>query len=101
MVHTDVNTLIKSFRHDAHPMSILISTLSAYSTLKPASNPSLMGEGIYNDPVFQNKQIYRLLGIVPTIAAMIYRHRIGRDFNLPLKDMSYAENFLYMLDRLN
>jgi citrate synthase len=78
MLHTDVSTLMKSFRYDAHPMGMLISTISAYSTLKPEANPALSGEQIYKNATFRNKQIYRLLGVVPTIAANSYRHRIGR-----------------------
>jgi len=45
--------------------------------------------------------VYRLLGIMPTIAAQAYRHRIGRSFNEPNNSLSYVENFLYMLDKLN
>lgn len=48
-----------------------------------------------------NKQIVRILGKAPTIAAANYRHRIGRPFNLPRNDLDYAENFLYMMDRLS
>ncbi|MCB0135535.1 MAG: citrate (Si)-synthase, partial [Caldilineaceae bacterium] len=44
------------------------------------------------------KQVYRILGKLPTVAAFCYRHRIGRPFNYPNADMGYAENFLYMLD---
>lgn len=47
-----------------------------------------------------NKQIYRILGTAPTIAASSYRHRIGRDYNTP-KYGGYVENFFYMLDALN
>lgn len=54
---------------------------------------------IKNDLV-RNKQIVRLLGKVPTVAAAAYRHRIGRPHNMPRNDMDYAENFLYMLDHL-
>jgi len=43
MLHTDVLNLMKTFRYDAHPMGILISTISAYSTLKPEANPALSG----------------------------------------------------------
>jgi citrate synthase len=49
----------------------------------------------------RNKQIFRILGKIPTIAACAYRHRIGRPYNNPVNDLSYAENFLYMLDRLS
>lgn len=48
----------------------------------------------------RNKQIFRLLGKVPTVAAMAYRHRIGRNYNMPQNGLTYAENFLYMLDHL-
>jgi citrate synthase len=43
ILHSDVADLMKSFRYDAHPMGMLISTISAYSTLKPEANPALVG----------------------------------------------------------
>lgn len=101
ILHTDVLNMMKPFRYDAHPMGILISTIAGYSTLKPEANPALSGESIYKDINSRNKQIYRLLGLVPTIAANSYRHRIGRDYNPPSEKLSYVENFLYMLDYLN
>jgi citrate synthase len=45
--------------------------------------------------------LYRLLGIIPTIAANSYRHRIGKPYNEPSENLPYVENFMYMLDRLN
>jgi len=77
-VHEDVLTMMNSFRYDAHPMGMLCSTISALSTLFPEQNPSLVGESVYKNMAVRNKQIYRLLGSVPTIAANAYRHRIGR-----------------------
>ena len=47
-----------------------------------------------------NKQIVRILGKVPTVAAAAYRHRIGRPHNLPQNHLGYTENLLYMMDRL-
>ena len=47
-----------------------------------------------------NKQIFRLIGKVPTLAACSYRHRIGRPYNLPNNKFGYTENFLCMLDKL-
>jgi citrate synthase len=38
---------------------------------------------------------------VPTIAANSYRHRTGRNYNMPAENLGYVENFLYMLDYLN
>lgn len=78
MLHTDVSAQMKSFRYNAHPMGMLISTVSSFSTLKPEANPALAGQTIYQNESFRNKQIYRMLGVAPTIAANSYRHRIGR-----------------------
>lgn len=77
-LHTDVGELMKSFRYDAHPMGMLCSTIAALSTVHPEQNPSLVGETIYKNKEIRNKQIYRIMGNVPTIAANAYRHRIGR-----------------------
>jgi citrate synthase len=100
MVHKDIGEMMKSFRYDAHPMGMLVSTVAALSTFHPEANPALRGSKIYQNPKFVNKQIYRLLGNLPTLAANAYRHRIGREFNEPNTKYNYVENFLYMLDRL-
>lgn len=100
-IHTDLERMIKSFRYDAHPMGMLGAVTSAISTLHPEANPALMGDKIYKDKKFVNKQIYRILGNTPTLAAYCYRHRIGRPFNQPRNDLSYIENFLYLMDYMN
>ena len=101
-LHTDIANMIHSFHYDAHPMGIVVSTVSAMSTFQPDQNPTIHVEkDIYKDPLVLNKQLHRLLGRVPTIAAYAYRHRIGRPFNEPGRGLSYVENFLYMMDRLN
>ena len=42
-------------------------------------------------------QIKRLIGKVPTIAAMSYRHSLGFPYVYPDNDLSYTENFMNML----
>lgn len=91
---------MQSFRYDAHPMGMFVSTMAALSTFHPEANPALAGQGVYEDMDLRNKQIYRILGTAPTIAASSYRHRIGREYNSP-KYGGYTENFFYMLDNLN
>jgi len=91
---------MKSFRYDAHPMGMLITSLSALSTVHPEANPALSGQDIYNDPAVRNKQINRCIGSVATIAAFSYRHRMGRPYVMPShQGLSYGANFLYMIDR--
>lgn len=96
-MHTDVGNMMQGFRYDAHPMGILVSSLAAVSTLHPEANPALAGGGVYNDRKMRNKQIHRLLGNVPTIAANAYRHRIGREYNKPQKDLGYAEVYSLLI----
>jgi len=90
-IHEDLAQMIKIFRYDAHPMGILISAVAAMSTFHPEARN-------FDDPEVRTKQIYRILGKLPTIAAFAYRVRIGRPFNYPDSTRGYAGNFLYMLD---
>jgi citrate synthase len=55
---------------------------------------------IYDDQSRQ-KQIWRLLGKLPTVAAFAYRRRIGRPYNYPDSSLGYTENLLYMMDYMN
>jgi citrate synthase len=49
------------------------------STFHPEANPALQGSDIFvKNKRLRNKQFFRLLGKIPTVAAMAYRHRIGR-----------------------
>ncbi|MCB0044648.1 MAG: citrate synthase [Caldilineaceae bacterium] len=90
-VHENIVDLMESFRYDAHPMGMLISSLAFMSTMHPEARN-------VDDPKVRDKQILRILGKLPTIAAIGYRHRIGRPINYPNSDLSYTANFLYMLD---
>lgn len=100
-VHEDVKHMMKAFRYNAHPMGMMVSTMAAMSTLHPEANPALAGQQCYNDLRLRNKQIHRILGTIPTLAAFAYRHRIGRPYNNPAEGLGYSENFLYMLDKLS
>ena len=74
---------MKTFHYDAHPMGMFISTMAAMSTMHPQANPALAGQSVYKNIKIRNKQIHRLIGAAPTIAALSYRHRIGRPVNMP------------------
>jgi len=100
-VHEDLKQMMKSFRYDAHPMGMVIATISAMSTFHPEANPALTSQTIYDDDRMRNKQIHRIVGTMPTIAAYAYRHRIGRPLVDPQSGLTYCENFLYMLDKLS
>jgi len=101
-IHENLKQMLQTFRYDSHPMAITISALAALGSFYDDANPSLSGADLYhkNEEV-RNKQIYRILGKLPTIAACAFRHRIGRYYTDPIADLDYAENFLYMLDKLS
>ena len=61
----------------------MISCIAALGTFYPEANPALAGEDVFEDTRLQTKQIYRILGKMPTLAANAYRHRMGRPFNTP------------------
>lgn len=92
-VHENVKQLMESFRYNAHPMGIFVSTLTALSTLYPESKNIL-------DADVRKKQIWRLIGKVPTIAAFAYRHSMGLPYVYPQNNLSYAENFLSMMFKI-
>ncbi|HEY2435457.1 MAG TPA: citrate synthase [Vicinamibacterales bacterium] len=93
MLHTNLAKLMEGFRHDAHPMGMFISTVAALSTFYPEAKQIFSQES-------RRLQTLRLIAKVPSIAAYAYRHSIGRPFNLPDNDLSYAGNFLNMLFRM-
>ncbi|KAJ9062893.1 hypothetical protein DSO57_1006016 [Entomophthora muscae] len=100
-LHRSLTDLMSAFNYDAHPMGMFISGVSALSTFTPDANPSLQGTDLYDNKGNMDKQIIRILGKMPTLAALSYRNRIGRPINNPQSHLSYTGNFLYMLDRLS
>jgi citrate synthase len=93
MLHTNIAKLMEGFRHDAHPMGMFISTVGALSTFYPDAKEIFSQES-------RRLQTVRLIAKVPSIAAYAFRHSIGRPFNQPDNDLSYAGNFLSMLFRM-
>lgn len=90
-LHEDLKRMMQLFRYNAHPMGMMISSLAALSTLHPDAKN-------VQDAATRDKQILRILGKLPTVAAFAYRHRIGRPYVYPNNKLGYAENFLFMLD---
>src|SRR5256714_8336610 len=92
-VHENIKTFLQGFRYDAHPMSMLCSSVAALSSFYPSAKN-------IQDPAERHISIVRLLAKVPTIAAFIYRHGKGLPFIYPDNDLSYVENFLSMVARM-
>ena len=91
-IHESIKKFLDGFHYDAHPMGMLISTIAGLSTFYPDA------KDIFN-PESRTKQIYRLIGKMPTLAAFSYRHTLGMPYVYPDNDLSYTGNFLNMLFR--
>jgi citrate synthase len=72
---------------------MFISTVGALSTFYPDAKEIF-------SPESRRLQTIRLIAKVPSIAAYAFRHSIGRPFNQPDNDLTYAGNFLSMLFRM-
>jgi citrate synthase len=92
-VHENVRTFIDGFRYDAHPMGMLVASVGALSTFYPEAKHVL-------DHDIRRAQMVRLIAKMPTLAAWSYRHAMGMPFVYPNNEMSYSENFLYMVKRI-
>jgi citrate synthase len=90
MLHETTKRFMEGFRHDAHPMAMLVSTVAALSTVYPDARN-------IHEPGNRLLQIKRLIAKMPSLAAMSYRHSLGLPYVYPDNDLTYAENFLNML----
>jgi citrate synthase len=91
-IHESVKKFLDGFHYDAHPMGMMISAVAALSTFYPDAKDIFNAES-------RRKQVYRLIGKTPTIAAFAYRHSLGMPYVYPDNELSYPGNFLNMLFR--
>jgi citrate synthase len=90
MLHENIKQLIGSFRRDAHPMGIFLSTVGALSTFYPEAKQ-------IHDADSRQTQIARLIAKAPSIASYAYRHSIDQPYIHPDPELSFVGNFLSML----
>ncbi len=92
--HTMINESFKGFlggfRHDAHPMAMLVGMLGSMSSF-------YHNELDLEDPAQRRLAAIRLIAKVPTIAAACYRHSVGWPLNHPRNNLEYTTRFLHML----
>jgi citrate synthase len=91
MLHEQLRRFYDGFRRDAHPMAVMCGVVGALAAFYH-DNLDI------NDARQREIAAFRLIAKVPTIAAWAYKYSIGQPFMYPRNDLSYAENFLYMLN---
>ena len=93
-IHENLKQFIEGFRYDAHPMGMLMASVSALSTFYPAANQ-------ISDPENRQLQITRMIAKMPTLGAFAYRHQQGKPYVYPDNELSYTGNFLAMLFKMS
>jgi citrate synthase len=89
-VDASIKAVTSAMKPDAHPMGKFICGAAALGTLHPEAKK-------ISDPAIRDQAFYNLVGQVPTIAALGYRHAKGLPYVEPDPSLSYAANFLNMM----
>ncbi len=92
-VHEDIKKMNEGYRHDAHPMGMLLASVGALSTFYPEAKAT-------DDPEERYMAAIRLIAKIPTLAAFAYRHSLGLPYVYPDNELDYSSNFLQMLFKM-
>jgi citrate synthase len=92
-VHENVKSFMDGFRYDAHPMSMLASTVAALSAFYPEAKN-------IQDAQVRRIQMMRMVAKMPTLAAFSFRHAMGLPYVYPNNDLSFVGNFLAMIKKI-
>src|SRR6476620_1826489 len=88
-VHEQMTRFYSGFRRDAHPMAVMVGVVGALSAFYHDSID-------IRDPAQREMASIRMIGKMPTIAAMAYKYSIGQPFTYPRNELKYSANFLHM-----
>jgi citrate synthase len=87
LLHEDLRRFFDALPHNAHPMSVLSSAVSALSTFYEDSLS-------VHDPEQVELSTVRLLAKLPVIAAYAHKKSLGQAFLYPDNSLSFTDNFL-------
>jgi len=87
LLHEDLRRFFDALPHNAHPMSVLSSAVSALSTYYEHDLS-------VHDPEKIELSIVRLLAKLPVIAAYAHKKSLGQAFLYPDNSLSFVDNFL-------
>jgi citrate synthase len=87
LLHEDLRRFFDALPHNAHPMSVLSSAVSALSTFYEDSLS-------IHDPEQIEISTIRLLAKLPVIAAYAHKKALGQAFLYPDNSLNFVDNFL-------
>ena len=89
MVHEQMARFLGGLRRDSHPMAVLVASVGALSAFYHDTTD-------ISDPKQRMVASFRLIGKMPTLAAMAYKYSLGQPFIYPKNELDYSSNFLRM-----
>jgi len=92
-----IRELMKNLPSSGHPMEMLQTSVASLGMFYPGSE-CLTGADVCEDLNYIHNMTVKIMARVGTIVAMWEHIRNGYDPIEPRIDLSYAENFLYMLN---
>ncbi len=96
-VKYNVRDIMKFLPIDGHPMEALQTCVASLGMFYPGQE-RMTANGVSADSEFVEQMIVKILASMATLVAMWEHIRRGDDPVPPRKDLSYAENFLYMMN---
>jgi citrate synthase len=96
-VKYNIRELMKTLPPMGHPMEMLQTAVASLGMFYPG-NECLTGSDACEDIDYIHNMTVKIISRMATIVAMWEHIRHGDDPVAPRKDLSYAENFLYMLN---
>ena len=85
-----LQALFDGLAEDPHPMAALIASFAALGTFYPEAHD-------ISDKAIRRRQIWRIIGQAPALAAYAARRRRGDAVVPPAEGLTFAGNFLHML----
>lgn len=90
MVKEQMQSFMRGFQANAHPMAILTGMVGGMAAFYHDSTDIRNSE-------HRRLSAIRMIAKMPTLVAMAYKHGIGQPFMYPQNDLSYTGNFLRMM----
>eukprot|EP00405_Crypthecodinium_cohnii_P013212 CAMPEP_0206444310 /NCGR_PEP_ID=MMETSP0324_2-20121206/14842_1 /ASSEMBLY_ACC=CAM_ASM_000836 /TAXON_ID=2866 /ORGANISM="Crypthecodinium cohnii, Strain Seligo" /LENGTH=495 /DNA_ID=CAMNT_0053912321 /DNA_START=127 /DNA_END=1614 /DNA_ORIENTATION=- len=89
LVHEKIKGMYQNFTISAHPMAIMVAVVGGLSSIFHELDP-------FN---YEHQWLActRLIAQVPVMACMAHKTSIGQPIMYPKANLSFAENFLYMM----
>lgn len=91
LIHEDFHKILDGFPSAAHPMGVLSSLVTGMTAFYPKSlDPNRSWDEV-------RLSIIRIIAKLPTMAAFVYKNKIGHPLVYPDNRLDYCSNFLHMM----